>query len=173
MEGNLNVARQVGEQVRRYISTNHKILLALAADLDATNLSAVQQDQILKNYALRFPEFRELSVFDERGAAVATSRAGAPTVKLPPDDTPVVYGVRMSPVYVDADLLPTSLVAVPPRAPPAAHGMAGRRVQHRGAVAARGPHPRRHARATCSSSVPAASCSRTATPRSARASRAA
>lgn len=113
VEGNLHVARQVGEQVRRYISTNHKILLALAADLDATHLSVVQQDQILKNYALRFPEFRELSVFDASGSAVATSRAGAATVKLPPDGTPVVYGVRMSPVYVDADLLPTSLVATP------------------------------------------------------------
>ena len=111
--GNLNVARQVGEQVRRYISTNHTILLALAADFDNTNLSAVQQDQILKNFALRFPEFRELSVFDQRGAPVATSRTGAPTVKLPPDGTPVVYGVRMSPVFVDQDLLPTSLVAAP------------------------------------------------------------
>jgi signal transduction histidine kinase len=113
VEGNLNVARQVGEQVRRYISTNHAILLALASDLDNTNLSAVQQDQILKNFALRFPEYRELSVFDERGVPVATSRTGAPTVKLPPDGTPLVYGVRMSPVFVDADLLPTSLVAAP------------------------------------------------------------
>jgi signal transduction histidine kinase len=112
VDGNLNVAQQVGEQVRQYISSNHKILLALAADLDATNLTAVQQDQILKNYALRFPEFRELSVFDERGATVATSRAGAATVTLPPDDAPVVYGVRMSKVTIDADLLPTALVAV-------------------------------------------------------------
>jgi len=112
IDGNLNVALQVGEQVSRYISTSHKILLALAADLDATNLSAVQRDQILKNWALRFPEFRELSVFDERGAAVATSRSGAATVTLPPDDSPVVFGVRMSRMFIDADLLPTSLVAV-------------------------------------------------------------
>ena len=111
VDGNLNVARQVGEQVRRYISTSHEILLALAADLDATTRTAVQQDQILKNWALRFPEFRELSVFDMRGATVATSRPGAATVTLPPDDSPVIFGVRMSPVYVDADLLPTSLVA--------------------------------------------------------------
>ena len=113
VDGNLNVARQVGEQVRRYISTNHQILFALAADFENTNLSAVQQDQILKSFALRFPEFRELSVFDPRGMPVATSRPGAPTVKLPPDDTPVVYGVRMSPVFIDTDLLPTSLVAAP------------------------------------------------------------
>jgi signal transduction histidine kinase len=111
VDGNLNVARQVGEQVRRYISTSHKIMLALAADLDATNLTTVQQDQILKNRALRFPEFRELTVFDEHGATVATSRAGAATVRLPPGDAPVVYGVRMSKVSIDADLLPTAVVA--------------------------------------------------------------
>ncbi len=39
-DGNLNVARQVGEQVRRYISTNLQILHALAADLDNTGLTA-------------------------------------------------------------------------------------------------------------------------------------
>jgi len=113
VEGNLNVARQVGEQVRRYISTNHKVLVELAAVFNSTNLSAVQQDQLLKNFALTFPEFRELSVFDGRGMPVATSRPGAPTVKLPPDGTPVVYGVRMSAVQVDEDLLPTSVVAAP------------------------------------------------------------
>jgi signal transduction histidine kinase len=113
VEGNLNVARQVGEQVRRYISTNHKVLVELAAVFNSTNLSAVQQDQLLKNFALTFSEFRELSVFDGRGMPVATSRPGAPTVKLPPDGTPVVYGVRMSAVQVDEDLLPTSVVAAP------------------------------------------------------------
>jgi len=35
-DGNLNVARQVGEQIRRYISTNLQILQALAADIDDT-----------------------------------------------------------------------------------------------------------------------------------------
>ena len=58
-DGNLNVARQVGEQIRRYISTNLQILHALAADLDNTGLTADQQDRIFKNYVLRFPEFRD------------------------------------------------------------------------------------------------------------------
>ena len=38
-DGNLNVARQVGEQIRRYISTNLQILHALAADLDNAGLT--------------------------------------------------------------------------------------------------------------------------------------
>lgn len=110
-DGNLNVARQVGEQIRRYVSTNFQILHALAADLDNTGLSADQQDRILKNYVLRFPEFRELTAFDAAGRPTATSRIGAPTVTLPGEDATQLYGVRMSPVYVDNDLLPTALVA--------------------------------------------------------------
>jgi signal transduction histidine kinase len=111
VDGNLNVARQVGEQVRRYISTNLQILQALAADLENTGLSVDQQDRILKNYVLRFPEFRELTVFDSRGRPVVTSRVGPPLVKMVPDDAATLYGVRMSKVFVDDDLLPTALVA--------------------------------------------------------------
>ena len=80
----------------------------------------MQQDRILKNYVLRFPEFRELTVFDAGGRPVATSRIGAPTVAVPGEDAAELYGVRMSPVFVDDDLLPTALVAAP-------IGRAGRR----------------------------------------------
>jgi len=112
-DGNLNVARQVGEQIRRYISTNLQILHALAANLDSTGLSADEQDRIFKNYVLRFPEFRELTAFDASGRPTVTSRIGAPAVTVPGEDSAVLYGVRMSPVFVDNDLLPTALVAAP------------------------------------------------------------
>ncbi len=112
-EGNLNLARQVGEQVRRYVATNLQILDALAADLDSTGLDAAQQDRILKNRVLRFPEFRELTVFDAAGRPVASSRLGAPGVRIPGADAVDLYGARMSAVHVDNDLLPTALVAAP------------------------------------------------------------
>jgi signal transduction histidine kinase len=112
-DGNLNVARQVGEQIRRYISTNLQILQALAADIDGAGLSADQQDRILKNYVLRFPEFHELTAFDAAGRPSATSRIGAPAVTVPHGDALELYGVRMSPVFVDNDMLPTALVAAP------------------------------------------------------------
>ncbi len=111
-EANLNVARQAGEQIRRYISTNLLIFQALAADLENTNLDLQQQDRILKNYVLRFPEFRELTVFDDRRRVVASSRAGPPGVR-PERATIEVLGVMMSPVFVDDDLLPTTVVSVP------------------------------------------------------------
>jgi len=125
-DGNLNVARQVGEQIRRYVSTNLQILHALAADLDTAGLSADQQDRIFKNYVLRFPEFRELTAFDAAGLPMATSRVGAPAVAVPGEGAAELYGVRMSPVFVDNDLLPTALVAAPiGRAGPAAGWLVG------------------------------------------------
>ena len=128
VEGNHNVARQVAEQVRRYVSTNLQIFQALAADLENTNLTPGQTDRILKNYVLRFPEFRELTVVDGSGRATATSRLGPPDVLKAPEFRDLITvgtkpgaaggprimdGVRMSPVFVDGDMLPTTLVAVP------------------------------------------------------------
>jgi signal transduction histidine kinase len=112
-DGNLNVARQVAEQVRRYISTNLQILDALAADLEGAGLGADQQDRMLKNHVLRFPEFRELTAFGAAGAPIATSRVGPPGVAIPGPDSTTLRGVRMSPVFVDNDLLPTMLIAAP------------------------------------------------------------
>jgi signal transduction histidine kinase len=128
VEGHLNVARQVAEQVRRYISTNRQILHALAANLENTNLTIEQTDRTLKNYVLRFPEFRELTVFDGSGSATATSRVGPSAIGKAPEfrdltatgtklggagGPKIVDGVRMSPVFVDGDMLPTTLVAAP------------------------------------------------------------
>ena len=112
-DGNLNVALQVGEQVRRYISTNLQILQAISADLQSPGLSADERDRILKSHVLRFPEFRELTAFDASGRVVATSRIGAPGVTVPGPDAATLHGVRMSAVFVDNDLLPTTLVAAP------------------------------------------------------------
>jgi len=133
VEGNLNVARQVGEQVRRYISTNLQILQGLVAELEDTGLTAQQTDQVLKNYVLRLTEFRELTIVDSAGRALATSRLGPPMLLQFPQfrevtasvsaalpsagtraaDAKTLGSIRMSRVFVDADMLPTMLVAVP------------------------------------------------------------
>jgi signal transduction histidine kinase len=110
--GNMNVATRAAEEIRRYVATNADILKALAADLQDTGLTPAQQDRILKNYILQFREFHELTLFDERGAALATSRIGTPGVQIPTHATVDVGGVKMSPIRIDADLLPTALFAV-------------------------------------------------------------
>jgi signal transduction histidine kinase len=112
INGNLNVANRAAEEIRRYIVGNAEILKALGADLQDTNLEPWQQDRILKNYVLQFLEFRELTLFDESGAAVATSRAAAPRVTIPSALPTTIEGVAMSPIRVDDDALPTATFAI-------------------------------------------------------------
>src|SRR3954470_3822982 len=83
VNGNRNVAVRAAEEIRRYVVTNTALLKALAADLQDTGLNRRQQDQILKNYVLQFREFREITLFDEHGAMIASSRAGKPRITVP------------------------------------------------------------------------------------------
>ena len=83
VNGNQNVAVRAAEEIRRYVVTNAELLKGLAADLQDTGLDRRQQDQILKNYVLQFREFREITLFDEQGATVASSRVGKPRIPLP------------------------------------------------------------------------------------------
>src|SRR6266850_5590436 len=112
VQGNLNVATRAAEEIRRYVSTHAELLKALAADLQNTGLEQWQQDRILKNYVLQFREFREITLFDETGATIASSRIGKPRVSVPKDARPVVDTVAMSPIRVDDDMLPTSVFSI-------------------------------------------------------------
>jgi signal transduction histidine kinase len=112
INGNQNVAVRAAEEIRRYVVTNAELLKALAADLQDTGLVLRQQDQILKNYVLQFREFREITLFEESGAVIATSRVGQPRVAIPKGAQLTIDGVGMSPIRVDDDLLPTSVFAV-------------------------------------------------------------
>jgi signal transduction histidine kinase len=113
VEGNQRVATRAAEEIRRYVSGHAEILKALASQLQNTGLEQWQQTTILRNYVLQFREFRELSLFDELGKPVATSRVGAPEVAVPTDAPSTFDNVAMSPLRVDEDLLPTSVFAVP------------------------------------------------------------
>ena len=112
IQGNENVATRAAEEIRRYVTTNAELLKALAANLQDPSLTAAQQDRVLKNYVLQIREFREISLFDEHGAAIATSRIGKPRVEIPRNAPVLVDDVAMSGITVDEDLLPTTLFAI-------------------------------------------------------------
>jgi signal transduction histidine kinase len=112
IQGNLNVARRAAEQIEYYITSNVRFLKAVAADLRDTGLQPWQQDRILKNYALDFPEFTELTLLDGNGGAIVTSRTGSPTVTVPGSDSRTLDGVLLAPFTVDDDLLPTTVLAI-------------------------------------------------------------
>jgi signal transduction histidine kinase len=110
--GNQNVAIRAAEEIRRYVSTNAELLKALAADLQNTGLERWQQDRILKNYVLQFREFKEITLFDEAGAPLVSSRVGPPRIEIPKSPSLTLNGVAMSPIRVDEDLLPTAVFAI-------------------------------------------------------------
>jgi signal transduction histidine kinase len=111
-DGNLNVAMRAADQVHLYIGNNVAILKALGAELRGTQLERWQQDRILKNYVLDFPEFRELTLFDAGGASVVSSRAGKPELTIPDRQAATREGFSISGVSIDDDLLPTTTIAV-------------------------------------------------------------
>jgi signal transduction histidine kinase len=110
--GNINVARRAGEQIEQYIVNNVRILDAVAADLQQTRLEPWQQDRILKNYVLEFPEFKELTLLDDQGDVVVTSRLGRATAEIPGSDGVQIRGALISEFRVDNDLLPAAVMAV-------------------------------------------------------------
>jgi len=112
VEGNANVAARAVEEIRRYVTTNAELLKALAVNLQDTGLTPDQQDRIIKNYVLDIRQFREITLFDEAGAVVATSRIGKPRVLIPKDAPLLIQGVSMSGIRVDEDLLPSTLFAI-------------------------------------------------------------
>src|SRR5258705_3577616 len=112
VQGNLDVARRVAEQIELYVSGSIKILNAVSADLQQTGLERWQQDRILKNFVLQFPEFTELTILNESGSPVVSSHIGTPTASVPGSDSVSIEGALMSRFSVDDDLLPTAVVAV-------------------------------------------------------------
>ena len=112
IDGNLNVARQVAEQIELYVTGSVNILKAVAADLQQTGLQRWQQDRILKNFVLQFTEFRELTLLDDNGQLIVSSRLGRPTVTVPGSEGVNISGVLISRFSVDDALLPTAVIAV-------------------------------------------------------------
>ena len=112
IEGNLNVTRRTAEQIELYVMSSVKILKAVAADLQQTQLQQWQQDRILKNFVLQFPEFAEITLLDDNGRTVASSRIGPASATVPGSDGVTVDDVLISRFSVDDNLLPTATVAI-------------------------------------------------------------
>jgi signal transduction histidine kinase len=112
MAGNVNVAARAAEEIRRYVASHAKILKALGETLQVAGLDRTQQEEILRNYVLDFGEFGEVTLFDEAGHMLASSRVGLPRVSIPADRAIQMDGVFMSPVRLDEDGLPTTEFAV-------------------------------------------------------------
>ena len=110
--GNLNVAARAAEEIDLYIDNNIKVLRALGTTLRNTRLQPWQQDRLVKDWVLDFPEFREITLFGQSTDSIVSSRLGAPRLTVPSADIVADQAVYLAPMTVDDDLLPTTTVAI-------------------------------------------------------------
>ena len=111
-EGNLRVARQIAEQIEDYVVHNRRVLKSLGLEMRAAQLEKWQQERILRDYVLDFPELREISLFTAAGEVVATSRVTGATLSIPDSGAAGPDGFYVAPVELDQDSLPTTRIAV-------------------------------------------------------------
>lgn len=120
LAGNAAVATQTAERIQLYFDFNQRVLRSIAAQLKGTELETWQLERILKNHALDFAEFREITIFDGARTVLATSRATKPTLEAPQPETIGPDGVYIASPSLDRDNLPTTTIALP------IHGSAAR-----------------------------------------------
>ena len=106
--GNTNVATQVASQLQQYVDTNARILRSVGEELAGIDLEPWQQERILKNHVLEFPEFREISFFDPSGRLLATSRVSQPVTRVTDAGERSGEGVNVSRIFEDEDNLPAT-----------------------------------------------------------------
>jgi len=111
-DGNQKVATQAVEQVSMYLRHNTRVLQSVGAELGATGLQPWQQERILKDYVLDFPEFREITVFDASARPLATSAIDRTRLSVPEEAMHRADRPYIAPLKFDDDLLPTTNIAV-------------------------------------------------------------
>jgi signal transduction histidine kinase len=114
--GNQAVAQQIAAQIKLYFDSSHRVLASIGTQIRSTQLEHWQQEQILRNHVLDFPEFREISVFDAGGRLRASSRVGTSTLTIPSaaeTETGTSSTFYVARPYIDTDALPTTTMAIP------------------------------------------------------------
>jgi signal transduction histidine kinase len=111
-DGNRRIARQISDRIRLYFDNNVRVLQSIGSELLDTHLVPWQQDRILRNHVLDFPEFRHVSLFDAAGRLLATSRLVKSKIELPEPLNVPDSGVYIAPLRLDDDGLPSTTIAV-------------------------------------------------------------
>jgi signal transduction histidine kinase len=110
--GNLKVADQIASQVGLYMRHNERILGSIGTEIGAAALNAWQQDRVLKDYVLEFPEFREITLFDSEARPLVSSALGSTRLVVPAPARTNSGEPYVAPLALDDDSLPTTTIAV-------------------------------------------------------------
>jgi signal transduction histidine kinase len=113
--GNQALAQQIAAQIKLYFDDSHRVLASIAENLRGTQLQRWQQEEILRNHVLDFPEFREISVFGAEGRLRVSSRVGPSNLTVPSaaeTENGTSSQFYVATPYIDTDALPTTTMAI-------------------------------------------------------------
>lgn len=111
-EGIAALTLRTAAQMDSWLSRTATTVAALAAELEGTGLVRAQQERVLRNYLLAFPEFKQITFFDNDGRPIVSTHLSLEGLSLPPYARTARRSVSISPVSLDEDLLPLVHVAV-------------------------------------------------------------
>jgi len=115
-QGHLDVARRAADQIQAYVADRTAILEALTQHLSQTDLQPWQKERVIKNYVIRFDEYRQIALTDIGGREVATSRLGQPPGDRSSDPAfqfAAKGSLYRSSVFLSDSLTPSMTIAVP------------------------------------------------------------
>jgi len=117
-QGNLRVAARAAEQIQLYVDNSIEMLKAIAENINRIGLRRWQQEAVIKNYVLNFPEFQEIYITDGYGNQLITTRVDSQGVNhaQEPAFLQAIKGqIYRSEVTVSPEFIPIMTVAVPLR----------------------------------------------------------
>src|SRR3989338_2520169 len=72
-QGNQRVAVRAADQTQLHVNNSLSILKAIAENINRVGLEGWQQEAIIKNYVINFPELQEAYITDRRGQIALTT----------------------------------------------------------------------------------------------------
>src|SRR3990172_9840980 len=77
-EGNSNVGKRAAEEIALYVTNSIAILNALSQNIGRFNITSHDQELILSNYVLNFPELRQITITDREGKKIISTDNESP-----------------------------------------------------------------------------------------------
>ena len=114
-DGNMNVAKRAAEEIDLYVSNSLAILNALAQTLGRFNIPGHEQELILSNYVLNFPEFHQIYITDKEGKQIISTDNSTLTDRSQDVtyQTAIKGEIYKSDVFISRNLTPSMTIAVP------------------------------------------------------------
>src|SRR3990170_1536963 len=114
-EGNSNVAKRAAEEIDLYVTNSIAILNALSQNIGRFNIPAHEQELILSNYVLNFPEIQEICITDSKGKKIISADGRSPDSRC--DDIAYHAAIKgeiyKSEVFISKNMTPLMTIAMP------------------------------------------------------------